>query len=162
LADGKKSRRKFSATRDVIRTYEVKAMERILMVGCDKAMNKVCVGCSRCLVAFNRCDGEFTRYSGQEAELMGLASCGGCPGYQLVPRLANMKLWNAPLEIEPTKIHLAPCVVHCPHFESIIDIMEEKCGIEIIRGTHPYQMQSIFGPALIKQGDSQAGPGNHA
>jgi predicted metal-binding protein len=114
-------------------------------------MNKVCVGCSRCLVAFNRCDGEFARYVGQDVELMGMASCGGCPGDQLVARLALMKLWNAPLEVEPTKIHLAPCVVHCQYSESILTKMEAKCGIEIIQGTHPYQMESIFGPVRTQE-----------
>jgi predicted metal-binding protein len=120
-------------------------MERVLIVGCEKGMDKVCVGCSRCLVALNRRAGEFTRYAEQKVELMGIASCGGCPGGQLVPRLALMKLWNAPLDVEPTKIHLAPCLVHCPHCEDILTKMEEKCGIEIIKGTHPYQMETIFG-----------------
>ncbi len=120
-------------------------MERLLIIGCEKGMDRVCVGCSRCLVAFNRRDGEFARYAQQEVELMGIASCGGCPGDQLVPRLALMKLWNAPLEAEPTKIHMSPCLVNCPHCESILAKMEAKCGIEIIKGTHPYQMESIFG-----------------
>jgi predicted metal-binding protein len=107
-------------------------------------MNKVCVGCSRCLVAFGRREGEFARYEDHNVELMGLASCGGCPGDQLVPRLALMKSWNGPLDAEPTKIHLSPCLVHCPHSESIMTKMEAKCGIEIIKGTHPYQMEMIF------------------
>ncbi len=123
-------------------------MERVLIVGCEKGMNKVCVGCSRCLVAFTRRSGEFIRYADQNVELVGMVSCGGCPGDQLLPRLAVMKFWNAPLEAEPTKIHLSPCLVHCEHSESIMRRMEEKCGIEIIRGTHPYQITTIFDPVL--------------
>jgi predicted metal-binding protein len=130
-------------------------MERLLIVGCEKGMDKVCVGCSRCLVAFNRRDGGFARYAPQEVELMGIASCGGCPGDQLVPRLALMKLWNAPLEAEPTKIHLSQCLVNCPHCDSILTKMEAKCGIEIIKGTHPYQMESIFGPGQLYSGIRQ-------
>lgn len=126
-------------------------MERLLIVGCDKGMNKICVGCSRCLVAFSRRDGEFARYAGQQVELMGIASCGGCPGDQLVPRLALMKFWNLPLEAEPTKIHLSPCILHCEHSESIMAKMEAKCGIEIIKGTHPYQMTSIFNPVPMQE-----------
>jgi predicted metal-binding protein len=119
-------------------------MEKILIVGCAKGMNVVCVGCSRCLVALNRYEGEFARYMEQGAQLMGLASCSDCPGTSLVPRLALMKLWNAPLHEEPTKIHLAPCVVHCPHSESILEGMQAKCKLEIVKGTHPYQMETIF------------------
>ncbi len=126
-------------------------MERILIVGCDKGMDKICIGCSRCLVAFNRRDGEFTRYAESKGELMGITSCGGCPGDQLVPRLALMKFWNSPLETEPTKIHLSPCLVNCPHSEAIINKMEAKCGIEIIKGTHPYQMESVFGPVRTQE-----------
>ena len=37
-------------------------METILIVGCKRAMNEVCIGCSRCLVAFNRRDGFFELY----------------------------------------------------------------------------------------------------
>ncbi|MBU0990961.1 MAG: CGGC domain-containing protein, partial [Proteobacteria bacterium] len=34
-------------------------MEKILIVGCKKAMDDVCIGCSRCLVGFNRKAGMF-------------------------------------------------------------------------------------------------------
>lgn len=121
-------------------------MERLLVIGCAKTMDKVCIGCSRCLVAFNSLEGEFTRYREGEAQLIGITSCGDCPGQTLVPRLALMKLENSPLgqEQEPTKIHLAPCLVNCPHSESMVTKIEAKCGIEIIKGTHPYQVQRIF------------------
>jgi predicted metal-binding protein len=121
-------------------------MDRLLVVGCKKTIDVVCVGCSRCLVSFNRREGHFRRYADSEAELIGVLSCGDCPGSTLIPRLALMKLWNAPLDAMPTRIHVAPCLVNlCPHAESIIDRMEVRCGIEIIVGTHPYQMETIFG-----------------
>ncbi len=37
-------------------------MEKILIVGCKNAMDDICIGCSRCLVAFNRCQGVFEIY----------------------------------------------------------------------------------------------------
>ncbi len=120
-------------------------MERLLVLGCSKTMDKICVGCSRCLVAFNRYEGEFSRYREDKAELIALASCGDCPGSTLSARLALMKLWNAPLGEEPTKIHLAPCLANCAHSESIVDKLRSKCAIEIVNGTHPYQMATIFG-----------------
>ncbi len=120
-------------------------MERLLIIGCKKTMDVVCVGCSRCLVAANRYEGEFSRYRADKAAVIGITSCGDCPGGTLVPRLGQMKMVNAPLEEEPTKIHLAPCLVNCPHCDSIVDRMKTKIGLEVVRGTHPYQMLSIFG-----------------
>jgi len=114
-------------------------------------MDEICVGCCRCLVAFNRYDGEFARYKDQGAELMGLASCGSCPGTTLVPRLALMKHSNAVFDVEPTRIHLAPCVVNCPHSESIIAMLEARCGIEVIKGTHPYRTETIFGESVHRE-----------
>lgn len=120
--------------------------EKVLIIGCEKAMDKICVGCSRCLVALNRYEGEFGRYREEKAELIGVTSCGDCPGYTLIGRLALMKVWNsATFSEEPTKIHLAQCMVNCPHTESMIDKLKAKCRIEIIKGSHPYQMESIFG-----------------
>jgi predicted metal-binding protein len=120
-------------------------MEHVLIIGCKKIMDTLCVGCSRCLVAFHRQEGEFSRYEGKDVSLMGLTSCGDCPGSTLIPRLGFMKLANAPLQEEPTSIHLAPCLVHCEHCEAMIDGIEERCAVEIVKGTHPYRMEHIFG-----------------
>ncbi|MBU1155022.1 MAG: CGGC domain-containing protein [Proteobacteria bacterium] len=120
-------------------------MEKILIVGCKKAMDDVCIGCSRCLVGFNRRGGEFARYPQGEAEVMGLLSCGDCPGAAIVTRLAQVKLWNAPMEEKPTKIHIGPCLSdHCPHADTIITKIKAKSGIEVIEGTHHYFPEDIF------------------
>lgn len=120
-------------------------MESVLIVGCKKAMDDVCIGCSRCLTGFNRREGEFARYQGQDAELVGLLNCGDCPGATIVTRLAQLKLWNAPQGVKPTKIHLGPCLVdHCPYKDSIIKKIRAKSGIEVIEGTHPYKPEDIF------------------
>ncbi|MCP4694869.1 MAG: CGGC domain-containing protein [Desulfobacterales bacterium] len=47
-------------------------MEKVLIVGCKKTMDNVCIACSRCMVAFNRNAGEFERYKEQDAELIGI------------------------------------------------------------------------------------------
>ena len=120
-------------------------MEKILIVGCKRAMDDVCIGCSRCLVGFNRREGEFARYAGEEAQVMGLLSCGDCPGATIVTRLAQVKLWNTPLEEKPTKVHIAPCITdHCPHKDTIIAKIKAKAGIEVVEGTHPYMPADIF------------------
>ena len=55
-------------------------MEKILIVGCKLAMDDVCIACSRCMVGFNRKEGEFSRYKDQDVQLMGMMNCGDCPG----------------------------------------------------------------------------------
>ncbi len=120
-------------------------MEKVLIVGCKRVMDDVCIGCSRCLVAFNRREGEFARYKGQEAELMALLSCGDCPGAGIVPRLAQVKLWNAPLNEKPTRVHVAACLVdHCPYRDTIVAKIKAKAGVEVVEGSHPYIPQNIF------------------
>jgi predicted metal-binding protein len=108
-------------------------------------MNDVYIACSRCLVGFNRMDGEFKRYQGEELELIGLVNCGDCPGASIVPRLAQVNLWNKPLGEKVTKIHVGPCLVdHCPHKETIINKIKAKSGVEVIEGAHPYKPENIF------------------
>lgn len=118
-------------------------MEKILVVGCKKAIDDVCIGCSRCMVGFNRRAGEFNRYD--QAELTGLLNCGDCPGATIVTRLAQFNLWNKPMEETVTKIHVGPCITdHCPHKDVIITKIKATSGVEVIEGTHPYKPNNIF------------------
>ncbi|OQX27192.1 MAG: metal-binding protein [Desulfobacteraceae bacterium IS3] len=120
-------------------------MEKILIVGCKRTMDSVCIACSRCMVGFNRREGEFSRYKDQEAQLLGILSCGDCPGAGIVTRLAQINLWNKPMGEKPTKVHIAPCIVdHCPHKEPIMKKIKAKAGVEVIEGTHPYKPENIF------------------
>lgn len=120
-------------------------MERILIVGCKNTMDDVCIGCSRCLVGFNNRVGEFERYADTDAEIIGILNCGGCPGPSIVMRLAQLKLWNTPMDIKPTKIHIGPCLaMHCPYKDTIIAKIKAKSGVEVIEGTHPYLPENIF------------------
>jgi len=122
-------------------------MEKILIIGCKKAMDDVCIGCSRCLVAFNRREGQFEAYKDRDAEVIGLLNCGDCPAPAIVTRLAQLKLWNAPMNEQPTAIHIGPCVTdHCPHAVTIIKKIKAKAGIPVIEGTHPYIPADIFAP----------------
>ncbi|MCD6272547.1 MAG: CGGC domain-containing protein [Deltaproteobacteria bacterium] len=119
-------------------------MEKILIVGCKKAMDNVCIACSRCLVAFNRREGEFSRYKDDDVELVGLLNCGDCPGATIVTRLAQINLWNKPMGEKITKIHVAACIEdHCPYNETIINKIKAKSGVEVIIGAHPYKPNDI-------------------
>ncbi len=120
-------------------------MEKILLVGCKKAMDDVCIGCSRCMVGFNRKAGEFERYRKDDAEIVGLINCGDCPGATIVTRLAQVSLWNKAVDEKVTKVHVSPCITdHCPHKDIIIDKIKAKSGVEVILGTHPYKPNDIF------------------
>lgn len=126
-------------------------MEKVLIVGCKKAMDDVCIGCSRCLVGFNRREGAFDIYADEDAEIIGLLNCGDCPGATIVTRLAQIKLWNGPLKESPTAIHIAPCIIdHCPYAETLIRKIENKAGIKVYHGTHPYIPKDIFAPEAGK------------
>lgn len=121
-------------------------MEKILIVGCKKAMDNVCIACSRCMVGFNKRAGEFERYNADDAELIGILNCGDCPGATIVTRLAQMNLWNKPMAETVTKIHVGPCIMdHCPHKDTILAKIKAKAGVEVIEGTHPYKPDNIFG-----------------
>ena len=120
-------------------------MEKVLIIGCKKTMDDVCIACSRCLVAFNRKAGEFEKYKNIDVELIGLLNCGDCPGASIVPRMAQMSLWNKPMNEKVTKIHIAPCIVdHCPYADEIIKKIKATSGVEVILETHPYKPENIF------------------
>ena len=121
-------------------------MEKILIVGCKKSMDDVCIGCSRCMVGFNRREGAFERYADdKEAVLVGLLNCGDCPGAAMVTRLAQLSLWNKPMQETATKVHVAPCILdHCPYKDILLAKIKAKAGIEVVEGTHPYKPNDIF------------------
>lgn len=120
-------------------------MVKILIIGCKKAMDDVCIGCSRCLVGFNRREGDFHRYKDLDAEVIGLLNCGDCPGATVVTRLAQVELWNRPLGEKVNRIHIGPCISdHCLYKEIIINKIKAKSGVEVIEGTHPYIPEDIF------------------
>jgi predicted metal-binding protein len=120
-------------------------MEKILIVGCKKAMDDVCIGCSRCMVGFNRREGAFERYRNQPAEMIGLLNCGDCPGATIVTRLAQVKLWNLPMQEKPTAVHIGPCITdHCPYKETLIAKIKAKAGVPVVEGAHPYKPDNIF------------------
>ena len=123
---------------------EDEIVEKILILGCKRTMNDICIACSRCMVGFNRKDGEFARYKDTDAELIGIINCGDCPGEAVISRLMQLKLWNKPMDELPTKIHVAPCLGACPHKDKIMTMLKDKAGIETIEGTHPYKPAVVF------------------
>ncbi len=108
-------------------------------------MDDVCIGCSRCMVGFNRREGAFASYQEEKAEIIALLNCGDCPGDTVVTRLAQVALWNGPMGEEVTHNHVAPCIVdHCPDKDTLIGKLKAKAGIPVIERTHPYKPEDIF------------------
>jgi len=120
-------------------------MEKVLIIGCKRSMDNVCIACSRCMVGFNRRAGAFARYDGQDVQLMGILNCGDCPGAAIVPRLAQIALWNKPLDESITKVHIAPCILdHCPYKETLVKKIKAKAGVEVVEGAHPFIPERVF------------------
>jgi predicted metal-binding protein len=105
---------------------------RLGIIICDRY--RTCAG-GKCLRALKNREGAFSRYRGQEVDLVGYTTCAGCPGGNIEYAPEEMKKNGA------TVVHLAtgllvgypPCP-HLPHFKAFL---EEKYGLEVVIGTHP-------------------------
>jgi len=79
--------------------------------------------------------GAFSAYAGREVELVGNATCAGCPGgnVEYAPEEMMKNGVNA--------IHLATGLVvgypPCPHIDYFRRFIQEKHGIQVVIGTHP-------------------------
>ena len=107
-------------------------MKKIGIVICDRY--RTCAG-GKCLRALQNREGAFALYEGEEVELVGYATCGGCPG-------GNVEYAPAEMKKNGTKvIHLATGLVvgypPCPYLDYFREFIQVKYGLEVILGTHP-------------------------
>ena len=107
-------------------------MTRVGVIICDRY--RACAG-GKCLRSLRERVGGFARYAGEEVELVGFTSCGGCPG-------GNIE--HAPEEMQKngaTVIHLATGLVvgypPCPWLDYFREFIPRKFGLEVVVGTHP-------------------------
>ena len=119
----------------------------IAILACKNIKDESCFGCHRCLTAFDKREGEFERYKeNPDARLKAILHCGGCPGMAPVNRLANLKVWMAPMGETIDAIHIGTCLIkNCPYKDSILANVKEKAGVEVIEGSHYYAPPKIFG-----------------
>ena len=107
-------------------------MKKIGILICDRYGS--CAG-GKCLRAFHNREGAFAAYAGEEIELVGYATCGGCPGGNVEYVPAEMKRNGAEV------IHLATGLVvgypPCPYLDTFCDLIRVKHGLEVVVGTHP-------------------------
>lgn len=107
-------------------------MKRIGIVICDRYAD--CAG-GKCLRAMRNREGAFNRYHGEEIELVGFTSCGGCPGGNIEHAPEEMKKNGAEV------VHLATGLVvgypPCPWLDAFREFIPAKFGLEVVIGTHP-------------------------
>ena len=106
--------------------------KKIGIIICDRY--RTCAG-GKCFRAFHNREGAFERYKEKEIELVGFATCNGCPGGNIEYAPAEMKRNGAEI------IHLATGMIvgypPCPRIRYFSDYISEKYGLEVVVGTHP-------------------------
>ncbi|HBZ53865.1 MAG TPA: metal-binding protein [Syntrophobacteraceae bacterium] len=118
----------------------------IAVLSCKNIKDETCLGCHRCLMGFDKKEGEFARYQGTDAKMRAFLHCGGCPGTSPVLRLVGLKTWMAPMGETIDAVHIGTCLLdNCPHKDTIIQKVKAKAGVEVIEGSHPYRPVQVFG-----------------
>lgn len=107
-------------------------MTKIGIIICDRYRG--CAG-GKCFRSLQERVGGFARYQGEEVEVVGFTSCGGCPGGNIEYAPEEMRKNGA------TVIHLATGFVvgypPCPHLEHFQRFIPQQYGLEVVVGTHP-------------------------
>jgi len=105
---------------------------KIGIIICDRYRR--CAG-GKCLRAMKAREGAFSRYTGQELELVGYTTCDGCPGGNI--EYTGEEMTNNGAEV----IHLATGLVvgypPCPYIEEFRTFLESRNSVEVVVGTHP-------------------------
>lgn len=107
-------------------------MKRIGIIICDRW--HTCAG-GKCLRSLNRREGAFQLYEGEEVELAGYTTCGGCPGGNVEYAPAEMKRNSVDV------IHLATGLLvgypPCSYIDEFVRFIGVKYGMGVVLGTHP-------------------------
>ena len=106
---------------------------KIGIIICDRY--RMCAG-GKCLRAFHKREGAFRIYKENEKlELVGYATCGGCPGGNVEYAPEEMIKNGAQV------IHLATGLIvgypSCPYLDYFQEFINKKYGIKVVFGTHP-------------------------
>jgi predicted metal-binding protein len=107
-------------------------MKKLGIIICDRWRR--CAG-GKCFRALRNREGAFSRYRGEEVQLVGYTTCDGCPGGNVEYAPAEMKKNGADV------VHLATGLIvgypPCPFIEDFRRFIETKYGMEVVLGTHP-------------------------
>ncbi len=113
-------------------------MEKVAIIGCGAYMDSGygCAGEWRCLKAAAMGEGQFN----EPVRVVAFVKC-ECPGRSVVP---NMGVAVKMSQITPDKIHISSCMANakpgCPYAgtDEMVELLESKFGIEVVKGTHDY------------------------
>ena len=107
-------------------------MKKIGIIICDRY--RTCAG-GKCLRALREREGAFARYEGEQVELVGYTTCGGCPGGNV--EYTGEEMVNNEVQV----IHLATGLLvgypPCPYIDTFKSFLEKRYGVEVVVGTHP-------------------------
>jgi predicted metal-binding protein len=110
-------------------------MKKSIKIGiiiCDRY--RTCAA-GKCLKSLRNREGAFARYADDEVELVGYATCAGCPGGNVEYAPAEMKKNGAQV------IHFATGLLvgypPCQRRAYFKKFIKEKYGIDVVMGTHP-------------------------
>lgn len=105
---------------------------KIGIIICDRY--RMCAG-GKCLRSLRNREGAFEIYKDRDVELVGYATCGGCPGGNIEYGPGEM------LKNGVDVVHLATGLVvgypPCPHIAYFRDFIQARYGVEVVVGTHP-------------------------
>ena len=106
--------------------------KKIGIIICDRYRR--CAG-GKCFRAMREREGAFSRYRGEEIELVGYTTCDGCPGGNVEYAGGEMVANGAEV------IHLATGLVvgypPCPWIDTFKAFLEKRYDVEVVVGTHP-------------------------
>jgi predicted metal-binding protein len=110
----------------------VASVRKIGIIICDRYRS--CAG-GKCLRAMRNREGSFDIYRGEDVELVGYTSCGGCPGGNIEYAGEEM------VKNGVTDIHLATGLLvgypPCPSVDYFARFLKERYNVRVVLGTHP-------------------------
>ncbi len=120
-------------------------MKRIGIIICDRYRS--CDG-GKCFRSLREREGAFSQYKGEEVEVVGYSTCGGCPGGNIETVAKAMKKYGAEI------IHFATGFLAgyppCPYINQFKDYIEQTIGLRVVVGTHPMPTNYVNAHEKIK------------
>jgi predicted metal-binding protein len=113
---------------------------KIGIIICDRYRR--CAG-GKCLRALRNREGAFHIYGDEDVELVGYATCDGCPGGNV--EYAGDEMVKNGADV----VHLATGLVvgypPCPYIDTFEAFLRERYGIKVVVGTHPIPTKYLRG-----------------
>jgi predicted metal-binding protein len=123
--------------------------KKVGIVICDRYRD--CAG-GKCLRSLRNREGAFNLYKNEEIELVGYATCGGCPGGNVEYCIEEMKKNGAEI------VHFATGMLvgypPCPHIDHFDKFVRQKYGVDVVIGTHPIPQSYYITHAALGTWDS--------